>query len=766
MGQVRRNAIDTHDARLVGVVTAVSAAAAGFADVEPTGEPIADILIAAALAALATWLGASAPWWALIFASGLAFAGSLSGPLLLTIVSVAALGASGWIGYAQANQPALRAAVAGVSVQVLFRLSWDPRFLAPAIVAAIAIGLVVLTGLRRRHRYVRRRVLWGALAVAVTAGAAVAGLGFAAFQAARPAQDGYNTLLDALDDMDGGDIDEASQSLWQASYELTSAYDELSAPLAQPSRIVPVVSQNRSAAADAVGRAADAAAAAAAALGAVDLDDLTISGGRIDLDALAALEAPLADLDVAVTELSNALTEAGESPWLLAPFQSRLDDAIERADETARQADTLALASSVGPAMLGEDEPRRYFFAFVNTAESRGQSGLMGNWVEITIDDGKIEISDSGRTADLQTAALDGLELEATDEFLSRYGPFGAVTPTGGVDRKYWSNVTISPDMPSVGNAIEQMYERVTGRDIDGVFVIDAAGLAHLLDITGSIELEALDLRLGADSLEQFLLLDQYEIEEAEREVVLEAVIALTMDNVLRGELPPPQEMIADLAPGALNGHISAWSSHPDEQVLFEQVGMDAALPVPTLAGVDSLAVTSNNTAGNKIDSFLERIVEYRPRVDQSAGDVRATLTVTLTNNAPSSGYPDYVIGAIADIPRGTNRTLIDVFTPLEVLAVTVDGDPVTTRAGTELSHRVSSLQIDIPPGATVVAEYELEGNVGPGTYQLVYRPQPLPIPDHLLVEATTVAGDPLFGFDGILRRRSVISADGVEAWR
>jgi hypothetical protein len=216
------------------------------------------------------------------------------------------------------------------------------------------------------------------------------------------------------------------------------------------------------------------------------------------------------------------------------------------------------------------------------------------------------------------------------------------------------------------------------------------------------------------------------------------------MGNVLGGELPPPQEMIDDLAPGALNGHISAWSSHPDEQALFEQVGMDASLPVPTLAGVDSLAVTSNNTAGNKIDSFLERVIEYRPRVDRRTGDVRATLTVTLTNNAPSSGYPDYVIGAIADIPRGTNRTLIDVFTPLEVLATTVDGDPVPT----------------------VVAEYELEGNIGPGTYQLVYRPQPLPIPDHLLVEATTVAGDPLFGFDGVLRRRSVISAEGVEAWR
>jgi hypothetical protein len=752
MATVRRNTIDIRDAQFVGVVTAISAVVAAFSGVEPTGEPVADALIAGAIAALATWLGASAPWWALTFAAALAFGGSLGGPVLLTLVAAAAIGAGCWIGYIQANRPALRAIVAGVTVQVLFQLSWDPRFLSSAGVALIAIGLVVVTGYRRRRGYVRKRLRWSALAVVVVAVAAVGGLAVAAYEAARPAKDGYDTLLEALDHMDGGDVDAAAQALWQASFELAAADDELSAPAAQPSRFVPIVAQNRSAAADTVGRAADASAAAATALDAVDLDELTISGGRIDLEALAALEEPLAELDEAVSELRDALREAGDSPWLLAPFQSRLDDAIERADD--------------GPAMLGEDEPRDYSFAFVNTAESRGQSGLMGNWVVITVDDGSIEITDSGRTADLQTEALDTLALDASDEYLERYGQFGAVTPTGGVDRKYWSTVNVSPDMPSVGNVMEQMYEAVSGDDIDGVFVIDARGLAHLLDITGSIELEEIDLRLGADSLEQFLVIDQYQIEEAEREVVLETVIALTMDNVLRGELPEPQEMIAALAPGAQNGHISAWSTHPDEQALFEQVGMDGSLPVPVAGGVDSLAVTSNNMAGNKIDSFLERTIEYRPRVDQGTGDVTTTLTVTLTNTAPSTGLPDYVIGAIADIPRATNRTLVEVFTPLDLQGATLDGETSTPQAGSELSHNVYSQRVDIPSGGTIVLDYELSGSVGRGEYRLVYRPQPLPNPDHLVVAAATTSGEPLFGYDGPLERRSVISADGVEAWR
>ena len=54
---------------------------------------------------------------------------------------------------------------------------------------------------------------------------------------------------------------------------------------------------------------------------------------------------------------------------------------------------------------------------------------------------------------------------------------------------KYWSNVTIPADMPSVGDVMAQMYEVSTGRTVDGVFVIDPAGIAGLMDVTGPVEL-------------------------------------------------------------------------------------------------------------------------------------------------------------------------------------------------------------------------------------------------------------------------------------
>jgi hypothetical protein len=106
------------------------------------------------------------------------------------------------------------------------------------------------------------------------------------------------------------------------------------------------------------------------------------------------------------------------------------------------------------------------------------------------------------------------------------------------------------------------------------------------------------------------------------------------------------------------------------------------------------------------------------------------------------------------------------VFTPLGLVDAAADGEPSTPQAGGELGHNVFSQLVDIPAGATAVLEYRLSGNVGPGDYRLVYRPQPLPEPDRLVVQATTSSGDTLFDFVGTPERRSIISADGVEAWR
>lgn len=764
MSITRRNTITHADAIVITVMAAISAVLAVFSGASPTGTALSDALLVGVLAGAITWLGASAPWWALMAGSGVALIGALPGSVIWIILAAAAFAGSAWIGWTRANQPIARSVIAATVAQVSLRLEWNQFFLASAIIGGAAMGLIGIAGYARRRKYVRKRIIWGAVGVGAFVAIAIAGVGFAAAQARTTARDGYVGLLDGLEYLQDGEIDEASRALQQAAQDLGDAANTLNSPITQLARFVPGAAQNLNTGVEVLADASAASEAAATTLQFVDLDQLTVSNGVVDTGALAALGAPLQDLEATVSDLSTTLNQA-ESPWLVAPLQSRLDDGIRRADQAAHQAKATAAFAHVGPELLGAEEPRTYLVAFVNNAEARGLGGLMGNWSEVTIDHGRIEITANGRTADLQTESLSRLQLEATNEYLERYGPQGAQVQNG-VAQKYWSNVTISPDMPSAGNAMSQMYEAATGRPVDGVFIIDPSGIAALMEVTGSVEVEEIDRRLNSGNVEEFLALGQYVFAESEREDLLTAVTDATIRNVLKSDLPPPQQMAPSLAPAALNGHISGWVVNPDEQELLELVGMDATLPFITTAATDAIAVSSNNSSGNKIESFLERTIEYRPVVNQRTGDVEATMTVSLSNTAPKSGYPDYVIGNIIDEPVGTNRMLLDVYTRLDVQTAHLDGEELPANTVNELGYNVFTTQFMIPPGETAVLVLGLAGNTFPGAYELVYRPQPLPHPDALIINATTNGGETIFDFEGTLERRSVLSADGIRAWR
>ncbi len=442
MSQKRRNTITHDDAIAVAVVSVISAIIAALSDASPTGTTPTDIVLVAGLAAFVTWLGASAPWWALMAGAGIALVGALAGPFIWIILTTIAFTASAWIGWDQANKPVVRSMIAGIVVQVSLRLEWNEFFLFSSIIGAAATGLIGVSGYVRRRRYVRRRIMWSAVGIGVLAAVAIAGLGVAAVQARTTARDGYLGLLDGLEYLQDGKVTEASAVLTQASEDLADAESTLDSPLTQMARFVPGVAQNRNVGVDVLADAAAAAASAANTLQFVDLDQLTVSNGVIDIGALAALEEPLDDLKATVNALSDTLEDA-ESDWLVAPLQSRLDKGIRRADQAAHQAEATAAAARIGPELLGADGPRTYLLAFVNNAEARGTSGLMGSWSEITVDSGRLEVTNSGRTADLQVEELDTLDLETTDEYMRRYAPYGALYGDG-VAQKYWSNVTVA----------------------------------------------------------------------------------------------------------------------------------------------------------------------------------------------------------------------------------------------------------------------------------------------------------------------------------
>ena len=72
-------------------------------------------------------------------------------------------------------------------------------------------------------------------------------------------------------------------------------------------------------------------------------------------------------------------------------------------------------------------------------------------------------------------------------DYLARYGRFGAGVDGEPVAIDFWSNVTMSPDFPSVTEVFAQLYPASGGREIDGAIAVDVESIARFLELTGPI---------------------------------------------------------------------------------------------------------------------------------------------------------------------------------------------------------------------------------------------------------------------------------------
>jgi len=763
MGRRRRRAITQQDAMAIAAIAAASGVVAALAGCSPTGEVAIDAFLGGALGAAVSWASARAAWWCLLAASALAvlFSGA---SLLALLPALVAFAAAARVATHRASASPLRAFAGACLVQSSLRFGWHPAFGVEAVAAAICMGLPAINGVMRRPTRVRRRV---AVTLASLGGfvlVGVAGVLIAAAGARQAATDGYRSLLLGLDQIGGGKPTEAAAALRAASTELRAADDALSSAWVQPSRLVPVVAPNRRAAAALLADASEAASAAADALELVDLDQLKVVDGVVDVAAVEVLAEPLHRLEVTITGLRSRIDDV-DSPWLLPAVTERLDSARRRADKVAAQARSTAAIARAAPAMLGAEGDRRYLVAFVSPGESRGSVGVMGNWAELAVSDGRITLVENGRTSELAQRfvangpfVLGGME----PGFHDRYGDVGAGGAGEAVDYRYWSNVTMSPHLPLVGSQMVQMYEHASGRRVDGVFVLDPAAIAALLQVVGPIALPESGVTLEAATAERYLLVDQYANAPLDREDLLSEATRETIDRMLSISLPAPQVIAARLGPAAVSGHLSAYAITPVEQQALELVGMDAGLPV--LTGRSGIGLTLDNMAGNKIDSFLEVGVDYRAVVDSHSGAVEATATVTIENTAPANGYPDYVIGNLVGLPIGTAKVRLGVLTSLVFESATVDDGRVGLAIEREQGWSVLSRTLELPAGSTTVISVRLTG--GGGASSLVIRPPVLARPVRWDIAVTDEDGNVRLDHSGRIDRRSVLDGAGLVAYR
>ena len=737
----RNGRLDAHAISLV-IATIASIAVALLSNASPAGIPFVDAVYRSTLAFLVVWFAARARRWTWTLIAGLAVASASS--LVLQIVSVAALGAAGWSVLTGQRRRWVGAVVAGLSIVALllqgqgplWRLTFgrieDP-FGTSAILTCLAIGPVFISGWKTLSKKQRgRSKIWARQAAVIFAGIILV-TGAVCALAISPLTSGLEQTQLAADLAANGDLEAASIAFEEANHEWDTANSRLSGPWMIPSRVVPILGQHVRAAQVVSGQASAITDSATTVTRRVDPDSL-VQDARINIRETDAIT-PVIDAFAATVDRAALRVAEVNSPWLVAPVGSRMDRSVEILTPASGVVGAAAEALHVVNDLLGGPTPSQILVMFSTPAEARGSGGFIGNWAVVTGDQGSISISEQYRTRELNALLeAEGASLPNSPEFATRYGQFNI--------ERHIQDVTISPDFPTVAAVTSNLFAQATGTSVEAVVMVDPLVVQQLLQFSGPISTSGDSAQLTSANVLDELFVGQYERfdeDEGSREAELSALVTTLLTQLL-DDPPDPQAFATELAPLAEQDRMAMWWRSDTDGEAMQRLGLDGAFP--TSEG-DLLAVVHQNSGQNKIDSFLTRTMEIQTTLDVTEGRVDHEVTLTLENQAPTSGLPDAIIGSNDQgIAPGTNAMLLTLYSELPVLSASFGETAAPFLGSTEFGVHATTFILSIPSEDSLVLDLSLGGDLDLATgYEVVLGAQPLVSPDRATWNIRTVEG-------------------------
>jgi hypothetical protein len=581
---------------------------------------------------------------------------------------------------------------------------------------------------QQRERRRRGRVVWlvlGAIATVVVLDLVLVGIGSLA--AKRHLEDGRDGLEAGKAALTEGDVEAAAAAFDDAGASFRAAAGDTSTPWYRVAGAIPVLGRTTDTVA-AISRAgveaADAASTITAALAEVPggLGGLAPRGGGIPLAPLAGL-APAVERASGLTDRALQGLESSPSSLVLGPVASARAEALAQIRPLARQLDAGAAILAGLPGFLGQDGPKRYFFGAANPAEERGTGGLIGAYAILTIDRGALSFSDFRPVQSLPPLGPETWR-SPSQEYIDNVGFYWEA-----VD--FWLNTNITADFPLAAGTIAMSYEEATGDHLDGVIVADPFALRSLMRVTGPVEVRSAGVRVAPDRIVPFVSNEAYALFDTNEQ--RKAVLGNVAADVLARFLVSSGDDLARqraLLHAFDDGHVKVWTTDPAMQQGLAMTGAGGAFDPD---GTDTIALITNSGSGTKLDFFQHRTVDYDVTLDPG-GAARSTLTASLENDAPTSGYPKYVIGPYPGTTEhpGDNVAVVHLYTGdgAVLRAGTRDGQPVDLDRFEQDGHPYFDDYVETAAGDTSVVEATLslprawEGTSSGGTYRLSFIDQ------------------------------------------
>jgi hypothetical protein len=449
-------------------------------------------------------------------------------------------------------------------------------------------------------------------------------------------------------------------------------------------------------------------------LAALDWNSLTPVDGRIDTAPLADM-APAISAAATTVELSYGRLEGIDRSELLPQIAAPLEDAVEALGGARGPINGASRASKLLPSLLGAEGSRNYLVLVQNSAEIRATGGISGALAVLTVDDGRISLTDQGSASEL-----------------GRFDPPLAVDPEqekiySSRMASFMQSVNITPDFPTAASTAQRMWEdRHPDSRIDGVIALDPVVLANILWATGPVELgdfgdPAVDALLAETSLPAALdstnvvptlLSDVYaQIEEPALQDEYFAAVAGKVFGALTDVQGDGTQLIEALVTSADQGRLYLWSATSEEQDLLAETDLAGAALGPTVGGA-AFGVYFNDGTGAKMDYYVRRTVQL-VKTCPDDGYSLYTVKVTLTNTAPAdaaASLPEYVTGGGAfGVDPGRVKTNTVSYGPAQALLqqARINGTDVPVGSFAHGNRPVGILTTELGPGETTTIEMD-----------------------------------------------------------
>lgn len=432
------------------------------------------------------------------------------------------------------------------------------------------------------------------------------------------------------------------------------------------------------------------------------IDGLTPRQGRIDLDAVAALEGPAGEAATATAAASARLAEV-ETQDLLGALRDGFEDLDAQLADAADVLAAAHTATELLPGLLGAEGSKTYLAVFQNNAEARSTGGLPGSVVQLSADDGEIGLvrqvpgQSFGRRATPVLPLTDG-ERTLYGNFLGTFFLDAGFTPDFARAAELWS---------------ARWQERFPG-PVDGVVSLDTVALSYVVgSLTAPLVVDG--VQIDQDTLVEELLHRTYlRLRDPDaQDAFFGRVSSAVFDRVRSGDLDP-ETFLSALTRATSEGRLHFASA--EDEVADALAG--SSLSGPTIDGDEpSVLVTFDDKGADKMTYFLRARTRLEARYCLD-GRQAFELVLRLSSTAPQDAaqLPDYVTGrgSSANAP-GELAVTVRVYTPAggTLGDARLGGQTIEAEAQVLGERTVSSTAVRLAPGEVADLSWRLLGAPG-----------------------------------------------------